>query len=145
MAVRYRSTPDIHRDLLAGLLDFIIADAPYTLAPAKEGRLRLLAVASAERSSVALELPGMREAGIPGFDLELRLRCAWLPARTPPHIVAKLTEWYDTVLSQEDSRAFIKSIGAEPFPGNSESLRAYTESEMAKWGKLIHDAGIPQQ
>ena len=84
VAVRYRSTPDIHRDLLAGLLDFIIADAPYTLAPAKEGRLRLLAVASAERSSVAPELPGMREAGIPGFDLSSWFG-AWLPARTPPH------------------------------------------------------------
>jgi tripartite-type tricarboxylate transporter receptor subunit TctC len=143
-AVRYRSTPDIHRDLLAGLLDFMIADAPYTLAPAKEGRLRLLAVASAERSSVAPELPGMREAGIPDFDLSSWFG-AWLPANAPPHIVAKLTELYNTILSQEDSKAFIKSIGAEPFPGNSEQLRAHTVSEIAKWGKLISDAGISPQ
>ncbi|MPZ57268.1 MAG: tripartite tricarboxylate transporter substrate binding protein [Rhizobiales bacterium] len=143
-AVRYRSTPDIHRDLLAGLLDYMIADAPYTLAPAKEGRLRLLAVATAERSSVAPDLPGMREAGVPGFDLSSWFG-AWLPANTPPEIVAKVNKWYGTILSQEDSKAFIKSIGAEPFPGSPEVLRAHTVSETAKWGKLIRDAGLPQQ
>lgn len=142
--VRYRATTDIHRDLLAGLLDYMIADAPYTLAPAKEGRLRLLAVASAERSSVAPELPGMREAGVPDFDLSAWFG-VWLPANAPPQVVAKLNEWYNTILNQEDSKAFIKSIGAEPFPGNSETLRAHTASETTKWGKLIRDAGISPQ
>ena len=142
--VRYRSTPDIHRDLLAGLLDYMIADAPYTLAPAKEGRLRLLAVASAERSSVAPELPGMRESGIEGFDLSSWF-AVWLPANAPPEIVAKLSQWYNEILAQDDSKAFIKSIGAEPFPGNSASLRAHTVSETEKWGRLIREAGIPQQ
>jgi len=143
-AVPYRTTPDIHRDMLAGLLDFMIADAPYTLAPAKEGRLRLLAVASAERSSVAPDLPGMREAGIPDFDISAWFGI-WLPKGTPPDVVAKLNEWFNAILAQEDSKAFIKSIGSEPFPGNPESLRAFTVSEIAKWSKLIKDAGIPQQ
>ncbi len=143
-AVRYRSTPDIHRDLLAGLLDYMIADAPYTLAPAKEGRLRLLAVASAERSSVAPELPGMREAGIEGFDLSSWF-AAWLPAKAPPAVVAKLSEWFNTILMHDDNKEFIRSIGAEPFPGSPDSLRAYTVSEMAKWGRLIREADIPQQ
>jgi tripartite-type tricarboxylate transporter receptor subunit TctC len=143
-AVPYRATTDIHRDLLAGLLDYMIADAPYTLAPAKEGRLRLLSVASAERSSVAPELPGMRESGIPGFDLSSWF-AAWMPAKTPPEVTAKVSGWFNTILAQEDNKAFIKSIGAEPYPGNPESLREHTVSEMEKWGKLIREAGIPQQ
>jgi tripartite-type tricarboxylate transporter receptor subunit TctC len=144
LAVPYRGTPEIHRDMNAGLLDFMIADASYTLAPAAAGNLRLLAVASAGRSVVAPDLPGMVEAGVPGFDMNSWFG-AWLPANTPAPIVDKLGAWFSMILAQDDTRSFLLLVGAEPFPGSSESLRAFTESEIAKWGKLIRAAKIEPQ
>jgi tripartite-type tricarboxylate transporter receptor subunit TctC len=144
LAVPYRGTPEIHRDVNAGLLDFIIADASYTLAPAKAGNLKLLTVASAKRSVVAPELPGMLEAGVSNFDMSSWFG-AWLPANTPSPIVAKLVEWFNTIIVQEDTKNFLLLVGAEPFPGTSESLREFTKSEIEKWGKLIRDAKIEPQ
>ncbi len=139
--VAYKATPTALTDMLAGDLDFIFMDASFGVQQEKQGQIRILAVTSAERSPVAPDFPGMKEAGIPDFDLTAWW-AVWLPAKTPAPIVKKLEVWINQIDATDETRAFLLKIGAAPWPGSAEKLADLTPKEIAKWGKIIKDANI---
>jgi tripartite-type tricarboxylate transporter receptor subunit TctC len=141
VAVAYKTTPPAVADLLGGELDFMFIDATYGLQQVRQGQLRALAVTTAKRSSVAPEFPGMREAGVDGYDLSAWWG-AWLPANAPPAVVAKLETWLNEIVQTEVTRAYLLRIGAEPFPGSAKLLAEHLPREMDKWGRIIRDAKI---
>ena len=141
LPVAYKATPTAMTDMLGGELDFIIMDASFGVQQAKHGTIRALAVTTAKRSPVAPEYPGMEEAGIPGYDLSAWW-AVWLPSKTPMPIVKKLEGLFNKIDATDETKAFLLNIGAAPMPGTSEKASAMVPTEMAKWEKIIKDAGI---
>jgi tripartite-type tricarboxylate transporter receptor subunit TctC len=141
VAVAYKATPAAMTDMIAGDIDFSFIDASFGVQQEKQGNLKILAVTTAGRSSVAPEFPGMQEAGVPGFDLTAWWG-VWLPAGAPAPLVKKLETWFNEIDATDETKAFLLRIGAAPLPGTAETARALLPKEIEKWGKIIHDANI---
>jgi tripartite-type tricarboxylate transporter receptor subunit TctC len=115
------------------------------LAPAapliKDGKLRALAVTGKERSPTFPEIPTMAEAGFP--EVEGRTWTAVVvPAGTPKTIIAELHRLIVNSLAQPDVKEKLAAIAYVPIGNSPEECTAFFKSEMAKWGKIIKDAGL---
>jgi tripartite-type tricarboxylate transporter receptor subunit TctC len=144
VGVAYQGTPDAMRDMLGGQVDFLIGDSTFVMEQARSGKIRLLANTTAQRTSVAPDLPSSLEAGIKDYDLSAWWGI-WLPAGAPPDIVAKLAGYFQKIVGTEDTRKFMANVAAEPYPGDAKALKDMTVAEIAKWGDIIKQAKIEAQ
>ena len=128
-------------DLLGGRVTMTFALPGVVLPLAREGKVRVLAVTSLRRSSVAPELPTIAESGYPGFEV-----ASWsglfAPAGTPAMIVGKLHLETVKALAQADVRAKFADLGVEGIGNSPDEFAALIKSEIPKWAKMIKDAGI---
>lgn len=144
VGVAYKETPLSLNDLLRDELDLIIGDATFLLNQAKQGRVRALAVTTAERASIAPDLPGMKEAGVPNYDLSAWW-AAWLPPGTPANIVNTYADWLNKVVAAPETKEFMNNRGADPWLGTPEMLAKYTADDMKRWGEIVKLAKIQPQ
>jgi tripartite-type tricarboxylate transporter receptor subunit TctC len=116
-----------------------------TLAPhIRGGKLHAIAVSGAKRSAVLPEVPTTEEGGVPGYDAGNWVGIA-APVGTPPAIIARL---HQEILAMQDSAEFQKHMaadGSEIVRMSSAEFAAYMDNEMAKWGRVVKQAGIPAQ
>jgi tripartite-type tricarboxylate transporter receptor subunit TctC len=119
---------------LAGVIS---TGAPHV----KSGKLRGLGVTSLKRSPILPEVPAMAEAGYPGFEASGWLGMAF-PAKTPAAIVDRMHRETAAVMAMPDVREQLQNAGLEPALKDSAAFGAYIRTELAKWTKLIRDAGI---
>ena len=112
--VPYRTANDSLNDFASGRLDYGMMDPVFALSQARAGRLRMLAVSTAQRMQAVPELPTMTEAGVPGVEL-LTWFAAMVPSATPRPIVDKLNKWFNEVLATEETKKFLNSFGGDPF------------------------------
>jgi tripartite-type tricarboxylate transporter receptor subunit TctC len=112
-----------------------------TLPQVRTGKLRAIAVSSAKRAEVVPEIPTVAESGVPGFQV-----IAWYnmfaPARTPRSIVNRLNAELNRMLLQADVRERFRTLGVTPLSGTPEDLGQLLKLEIARYAKLINDAGI---
>ena len=140
--VPYKGGGPAYIDLFAGQVDLMFTSPNPTLAYAKAGKLRALALTGAKRSAAAPELPTVAEAaGLPGYEASLWYG-VMLPAGTPREINQLLHSEIVKALQARDVRepwaaAAIEVIGSTP-----DEFTAYLRSEMAKWGRVIREANI---
>jgi tripartite-type tricarboxylate transporter receptor subunit TctC len=139
--VPYKGTTQILPDLLDARVDMALDSLPAYIPHLKAGRLRALAVASRERSSLMPELPTMAEAGIPGV-VSATDYALYALAGTPKEIVARLNRETNAVLEMPDLRAKLAAQGIEAVGGTAESLQAELADEIAKWGRVIAEAKV---
>ena len=108
--VPYKGAPQAINDLIAGEVDVLFANAAVALPQIKGGRVRALAVTSAQRFAALPDLPTMAEAGLPKFNAD-----QWLailaPRGTPPAIVQRLRAEIDKMITREDVRAALSQSG----------------------------------
>jgi tripartite-type tricarboxylate transporter receptor subunit TctC len=142
--VPYKTAQQLLTDLMSGDVDFAFLDSTFALEQGKAGHLRALAVTLPERTPLAPDLPGMREAGLPGFDLSAWF-AVYLPAGTPEAIVAKLNTWLNQTLASDEARRFLETSGTVPFPGSPEALAKYQAEQGERWGMLVKAANIEPQ
>ena len=107
----------------------------------KSGRLRALAVASLEPSALAPGLPTLAAAGLSGFEAAT-LVGMFAPAKTPAQIINRLNQESVRALRGAEVKGRILDGGGEVVASSPEEFAAKIKSEMAKWGKVIKDAGI---
>ena len=126
--------------LLAGETQFMFDNLANAMAQVKAGKLKALAVTTAQRSSLVPELPTMAEAGLAGFDIS-----TWYgffaPAGTPPAVVAKWNADVTRILTTPDVRAKIMADGAEPAPDTPEQFAQFIQRENAKYARIIKSSG----
>ena len=126
--------------LLAGETQFMFDNLANAMAQVKAGKLKALAVTTAQRSSLVPELPTMAEAGLPGFDIS-----TWYgffaPAGTPPAVIAKWNADVTKILTTPDVRAKIMADGAEPAPDTPEQFAQFIQRENAKYARIIKASG----
>lgn len=144
VGVAYRAAPTSLADILAGEIDFIFIDPTLGLQQARQGQLRLLAATTAGRSAAAPDVPGMKESGVPGFDLNGWFG-AWLPAKAPAPIVARFEGWLNQIVASDETREFLLNAGCVPYPGNARLVADLVPRDLALWRVLIRDAHIEAQ
>lgn len=106
-----------------------------------DGRMKGLAVSSANRSAVIPELPTMTESGVPGFDI-----AAWFgllaPAGTPAPIVEKLHKELVSIVQMSEVREKMLVQGLEPATNTPEEFAAMIKNEVTRWAKIIETAKV---
>jgi tripartite-type tricarboxylate transporter receptor subunit TctC len=111
------------------------------MAHVRAGRVRARAVTSSKRAAVAPQLPTIAEAGVPGYEVDSWYG-ALLPAASPRARVEKLAAEINRALASADLREKLLAQGLEPRGGSSAEFAAVIRSDIAKWTKVVHDAGI---
>lgn len=140
--VPYKGAAPAITDVLAGNIHFFIDSLPSPLGQVRGGKLRALAVTTAQRSQVLPNVPTMAET-LPGFEA-----IAWLgiaaPSQTPRDVVAKIHGVLQQIATEPDYGAKLRDIGLEPTASASpEQFRTFLQDQKAHWGKVIKDANIP--
>lgn len=107
----------------------------------KAGRIKALAIASAQRSPLHPEVPTFEESGMPDFDFSTWFGMMTL-AGVPPAVIARLNAETNRALRIEDVRARLLAIGLEPATSDPREFGAYIRSERAKWAKVVKESGI---
>jgi tripartite-type tricarboxylate transporter receptor subunit TctC len=127
--------------MLAGQCHLYFATISTALPHVRSGKLRGLAVTSAQRSVAAPELPTIAEAGVPGYS-----HSSWVgmaaPAKVPPAIVTRLhTEVVKIVHVPEVKKVLLRD-GLESLGNSPQEFSANLKAEIAKWQKVVAAAGI---
>ena len=138
--VPYKGQGPAMIDLVAGHVSVSFPTILGALAHYKAGRLRALATTGAKRAAAAPELPTVMEAGVPGYEA-----ANWFgtvaPGKTPPAIVARLSQEIGRALHMADVRERLLTQGMEPVSNTPEQFSAYVRSEMTKWAKVVKASG----
>jgi tripartite-type tricarboxylate transporter receptor subunit TctC len=128
-------------DMVAGRTSVMFAILPESWPLVKEGRLRALAVTTAQRSPLMPDLPTVAESGVPGYEL-----IGWYgllaPAGTPKEIVAKLNKALNDALQSKDVRDKLTTLGFQVEGGAPERLGDLMRTESVKWGQVIKEGNI---
>jgi tripartite-type tricarboxylate transporter receptor subunit TctC len=138
--IPYKGTGGAITDLLGGHIPLAFSPIPSVHESAKNGLLRMLAVTSMTRSSLAPDLPTVAESGVPGFEAVLRYGLV-APAGTPRPVIDRLNKALQTALALDDVRNRLAVEGAEPLPGTPEEYAADIDREEAQWSKVIKASG----
>ena len=117
--VPYRGLAPAVQDLMAGQIDMMITSVADLLPQARNGTIKVYAVAAKSRLAIAPEIPTVDEAGVPGFYTQM-WNALWAPARTPKDIIAQ-TQRRARGGACRSGRA---QAARRPWPGNSAARRA---------------------
>ena len=142
--VSYRGSSSALTAVMSGEVHMTFGAAAPVRVHIQGGRVRPLAVTTASRSPSYPELPTMAEAGVPGFEA-VSVHGVFLPAKTPEPIVARLNEEIIRVLQRPDSKERLASVGLDPVGSTPAQLAAAIKDEVARFGKVIRDAGIQEK
>ena len=138
--IPYRGAGPMMTDLLAGQVDLAFDGMGTSSAQIKGGRLRGLAVTSAQRNPVLPEIPTMIEAGVPGYDVRTWYGI-WVLRGTPKDIKDKLYQETVKAIDHPDLRKIWADQGATAGGMPPEEMEKLVRSEIVKWAKVVKDAG----
>jgi tripartite-type tricarboxylate transporter receptor subunit TctC len=141
--VTYEDQPLALADLLRGRLDVIFCDFTIGLPPVHEGKVRGLAVSSAQRYPGLEQFPTVAESGVPGYELTT-WNAVYAPAGTPRPIIDKLNKLVRAVVASEVYRALLRRTLSVPIAGSPEQLAAFQAKETAKWGEIVRISGMKE-
>ncbi|HVL57517.1 MAG TPA: tripartite tricarboxylate transporter substrate binding protein [Burkholderiaceae bacterium] len=136
----YRGAGPALQDLLAGEVDFMFDGLGSSMPHIRAGRLRALAVSSAERSFALPQLPTLAEAGVPGYDARTWY-ALWAPAGTPAPIVARMQGEVAQALASAPLRERWRELGAEPGGAPPEAMARLVAAEIGKWQRVVKASG----
>ncbi len=128
-------------DLLGGQVDIFFATMPAAMPFVKSGKLRALAVTSEKRSLLMPELPTISEAGLSGYSATTWYGL-YAPKGTPPEIINQINRATLDVLQNNELRERLTQRGFEPVGNSPKEFALFISSEIAKWAKVVHLAGI---
>ena len=138
--VPYKGAVPGFTDLVAGHVSMMFTSVMSTQSFAKTGRVRMLAVGSAQRSPSAPEVPTIAESGYPGFEVT-----TWWgllgPAGMPKDVVAKLNGESVRIMASPEARERIGALGADLSTTTPDQFAARIKAENATWQQVIKDSG----
>jgi tripartite-type tricarboxylate transporter receptor subunit TctC len=140
--VPYRGSVPALTDIAAGHVQLMFSDVPPALGLVNEGKVRALGISTKERLAALPQVSPIAEQGVSGFDA-----ASWqmvvAPAATPKEIVERLHAQIKDVMLQADIREHVAKMGALPIDTPSvANLRIFVQTEIARWGKVVEQAGI---
>lgn len=142
--VPYKIGTQAVTDTIAGQVPINISNAPLSLGALQGKRLRALAVTSAQRLALLPDVPTMQESGVPNFEVN-----SWYglmaPAGAPAAILDKINADMNTALRAPEVEKRMQDAGMPPSPSTRQEFDQFVRSEVARWARVIKEAGIPQQ
>jgi tripartite-type tricarboxylate transporter receptor subunit TctC len=139
--VPYRGASPAYTDVIAGRVDCTFAVMASGLPLVRAGQLRALGVTTATRVASAPEIPTIAESGIPGYDTSSWF-AFFVPAKTPPEIIAKMHADTVAALAEPQIRAKLDALGVIVVGSSPEQLGAHLKAEMERWAPVIKAANI---
>ncbi len=127
--------------LMSGEVSLSFASMPSAIAHIRSGKLKALAVTTAQRSPSMPALPTVIEAGVPGYEAETWFGL-FVPAGTPKEIIARLNAEVHKVLKLPDVIQQLDNAGLQVRLSTPEQCAAYTRNEVEKWAKVIKAANM---
>jgi len=138
--IPYKGAQPALTDVIAGHAQLMFATSASVIPYIKAGRLRALAVTTAQRSATVPELPTISESGVPGFEA-ITWHGVVVPAATPAATIARLNADIVRALRMPDLRERLESLGAELATGTPRDFADYIAREIPKWTKVVKDSG----
>jgi tripartite-type tricarboxylate transporter receptor subunit TctC len=139
--VSYRGTAPAISDVVAGNVDLMFTGPPSAKSMSEGGKLKVLAVASAERMALMPDVPTVAEAGVPGYTM-----ASWFgllaPAKTPTTIVERLAAETSTAVNNQVFKDRMKSVGLDIDGGTPAAMLETMRSDTQRWAELIKATGI---
>ena len=139
--VPYRGGSPAITDTIGGQVPLVAVNALEVLPHARSGKLKVLAVLSANRTSNFPDVPTIAESGFPGFEASVWYGLV-APAATPKPIVQKLHAEVQKALQTQEVRERMTSVGGEVVPVSAEQFGALIRSERLRYEKLVREANI---
>jgi len=139
--VLYKGSGPAMTEVLGGLVPLMIESLLTSLPHVKAGKLRSLAITSADRNPAVPDLPTIAESGYRGYEA-----ITWVglvvPAATPRDVAGVLHAEITRILLSADMKERLAAMGATPGGGSAEQFAAYIRSETEKWAKVVKTAGL---
>ncbi len=142
--IPFKLFSDALGELFSARVHFYVSPITAVLPHARDGKLRALAVTSANRVASAQEVPTMNESGLPAAQLDTWFGIAG-PAGMPRPIVMQLNRDIAAVLRDADTRERIVRQGATPAGSTPEQLTATLKNDFVRFRKIVTDAGLKPQ
>ena len=138
--IPYKGSGPAMTDMIGGQVQVMFDNMPSALPHVKAGKLRALAVTSAQRSPSAPDVPTMNEAGVAGFDVQ-----SWFglvaPKGTPKEIITRVNAEAVKALGTADIKERFLDLGAVPGPMSPEAFGEYIRAEIIRWGEVVKASG----
>lgn len=139
--VPYKGAGPALQDLVGGQVDMMFDGLGSSASHIKAGTIKPLAVASKERSPILPDVPTAAEAGVAGYEVQTWY-ALWALAGTPQEIVDRLVVEVNKALDADQVKAVWAAQGASPGPLSPDAMGEFVSAEIARWGKVAHDADI---
>ncbi len=138
--IPYKGSSPAMTDLIGGQVDYMFDNMPSAWPHVEAGKLRALAVTTADRSKTAPDLPTMQESGFPSFDVS-----SWFgviaPKGTPDAVVNKLNAVILEALAKPDVQKRMAELGAVPAKTTPAEFGDFIKSEVESWAKVVKASG----
>jgi tripartite-type tricarboxylate transporter receptor subunit TctC len=138
--VPYKGNSPAMADLLAGRVTVMFDQVATGLPQVRSGKLRALGVTTAQRSTVAPDIPTLAESGLAGFDV-----ATWhglvAPAATPGDVVATLNAAVHKALESSELREKFKASGIDPIATSPQQFGDFLKAELARWRDVVKASG----
>jgi tripartite-type tricarboxylate transporter receptor subunit TctC len=141
LIIAYKGTGPALTDLMSGQIQLLADPMLSSLPLAQSGSIKALAVTSLKRQAMAPQIPTVDESGFPGFEF-VSWYGLWGPKDLPADITAKLQINVAKILAQPDVKQRLSVLGFDAIGSTPEYFAKFIDNEMAKYGKIIHDANI---
>jgi len=138
--IPYKGSGPMIPDLLSGTLSLSFENLTTAYPPAKQGKLRALAVTSAKRSFVAPEVPTLAEAGLAGYDIS-SWQALFAPAGVPRPVIDRLYAETVKALKAPDVAKRLQELGLEPGGITPEEMTAKLRDDIPRLAKIVRDSG----
>ena len=143
--VPYKGAPQAITDLISGQVDLLFAPTTVAVPQIKAGKVRPLAVTSAQRFKGLPDLPTMQEAGVPKFEAD-----QWLgffaPPGTPTSVQVLLRNEIEKAVGNGEVRAILEQNGMSPaVVGTQAEFAAFLKQDREKWIRIVKSANIPRE
>ncbi|MDB5802700.1 MAG: tripartite tricarboxylate transporter substrate binding protein [Betaproteobacteria bacterium] len=138
--VPYKGGAAAMTDVIGGQVDLMFEIMPTAMAQARAGKVRALAVTSAQRSPAAPELPTVAESGVPGYEMN-----TWhgtlAPAHTPKEIITQLHGWIRKGLNTPEMKKHFAELGLYSDNSSPEDFGNLIKAEVARWAPVVKASG----
>jgi tripartite-type tricarboxylate transporter receptor subunit TctC len=139
--VPYKGGGQAMSDVLGGTIPLVYTAVAGAHSHVKSGKLRAIAVSSAQRTTALPDVPTFIESGVPDFVVN-----SWVgllaPARTPAAIMTQLNTELNAVLKDPEVRERLRVMGIDATPGSPEQFRAEIQRDLERYGQVVKAAGI---
>ncbi len=138
--IPYKGSANAITDLIGGQVQYMFDNMPSAWPHVESGKLRALAVTTAERSQTAPDLPTMQESGFDGFDVS-----SWFgvigPKGMPTDVTEKLNKSIRAALAKPEVRERLQGLGAVPADTTPDEFGQFIKTEVETWGPVVEASG----